>query len=491
MFKVIQMIMKKNYHPVIVFSFSKKGCESNALQLSKLDFNDEAERDLVKSVFENAIQSLGEDDRTLPQIVHLLPLLRRGIGIHHSGLLPILKEVIEILFQEGLLKVLFATETFSIGLNMPAKTVMFTSVRKFDGKEQRWLSGGEYIQMSGRAGRRGLDERGVVILMIDEKMEPSVAKTMLKGVSDPLNSAYHLTYTMILNLMRIEGFPAEFMLESSFFQFQNCAKIPELSRDIVIFQQRRDAIEIEKEDMVEEYYNLRTQLDVYKKDFRLVVNHPTYCLPFLQSGRLVKIRQRNNNNDIDFGWGIIINFQKTFTKNNVGDLTAIAEGPVYVLDVLIHCQPGTDAQKLEPKPFDQPTGHGDLVVVPFSLEAIDELSSIRVFVPSEIKTQESRNQLLKVLSEVKKRFPDGVPPLDPIKDMGIKDDSFKKLVQVPHNLFRKSILSNLDFRAIPFSKIHNFPNGMSYINRKLSLVTKSRTLKIKSSKRSLYYNFMN
>lgn len=116
------MIMKKNYHPVIVFAFSKRGCESNALQLSKLDFNDEAEKDLVKSVFENAIQSLSEDDRTLPQIEHILPLLRRGIGIHHSGLLPILKEVIEILFQEGLIKVLFATETFSIGLNMPAKT---------------------------------------------------------------------------------------------------------------------------------------------------------------------------------------------------------------------------------------------------------------------------------------------------------------------------------------------------------------------------------
>jgi ATP-dependent RNA helicase DOB1 len=179
--KVITMIMKKNYHPVIVFSFSKKGCESNALQLSKMDFNDESEKDLVKSVFENAVQSLGDDDRTLPQIEHLLPLLRRGIGIHHSGLLPILKEVIEILFQEGLLKVLFATETFSIGLNMPAKTVMFTSVRKFDGKESRWLSGGEYIQMSGRAGRRGLDVRGVVILMIDEKMEPAVAKSMLKG----------------------------------------------------------------------------------------------------------------------------------------------------------------------------------------------------------------------------------------------------------------------------------------------------------------------
>jgi ATP-dependent RNA helicase DOB1 len=90
----------------------------------------------------------------------ILPLLRRGIGIHHSGLLPILREVIEILFQEGFLKCLFATETFSIGLNMPAKTVVFTNVRKWDGDRFRWITSGEYIQMSGRAGRRGLDDRG-------------------------------------------------------------------------------------------------------------------------------------------------------------------------------------------------------------------------------------------------------------------------------------------------------------------------------------------
>lgn len=110
--------------------------------MSKLDFNTEDEAATVQQVFENAIGALSEDDKKLPQIELILPLLKRGIGIHHGGLLPILKEVIEILFQEGLIKALFATETFSIGLNMPAKTVVFTSVRKFDGKDFRNLSGG-------------------------------------------------------------------------------------------------------------------------------------------------------------------------------------------------------------------------------------------------------------------------------------------------------------------------------------------------------------
>jgi ATP-dependent RNA helicase DOB1 len=183
-YKIVKMIFMKNYHPVIVFSFSKRECESLALQMAKLDFNSDQEKELVANVFDNAMMSLTEEDRALPQIEHILPLLKRGVGIHHSGLLPILKEVIEILFQEGLLKVLFATETFSIGLNMPAKTVVFTSVRKFDGRDYRWVSGGEYIQMSGRAGRRGLDDRGIVILMVDEKMEPAVAKSMVKVLTE-------------------------------------------------------------------------------------------------------------------------------------------------------------------------------------------------------------------------------------------------------------------------------------------------------------------
>ena len=224
--KIIRMIMLKNYNPVIVFAFSKRECEGLALTLSKFEFNSTDEQDLVTSIFNNAIENLATDDRQLPQITNLLPLLRRGIGIHHGGLLPILKEVIEILFQEGLIKVLFATETFSIGLNMPAKTVVFTTTRKFDGREFRNLSSGEYIQMSGRAGRRGLDDRGVVIMMCDEKLEPAAAKAMVKGEADRLDSAFHLGYNMVLNLMKVEGISPEFMLERCFFQFQSSAGIP-------------------------------------------------------------------------------------------------------------------------------------------------------------------------------------------------------------------------------------------------------------------------
>jgi len=229
-YKIVKMIMLKNYNPVIVFSFSKNQCEAYALQMSNLTFNDESEKAMVDKVFNSALEILSDDDKQLPQIINILPLLKRGIGIHHSGLLPILKETIEILFQEGLIKVLFATETFSIGLNMPAKTVVFTSVRKFDGVSLRWVTPSEFVQMSGRAGRRGLDERGIVIMMIDEKMEPNVAKEIVRGEQDKLNSAFYLGYNMILNLMRVEGISPEFMLERCFYQFQNTASVSGLEK---------------------------------------------------------------------------------------------------------------------------------------------------------------------------------------------------------------------------------------------------------------------
>jgi ATP-dependent RNA helicase DOB1 len=150
------------------------------------------------------------------------------VGIHHGGLLPILKEVTEILFGEGLIKCLFATETFAMGINMPAKTVVFTSNRKFDGTDFRPLTAGEYIQMSGRAGRRGLDTRGIVIQMMDEKMEPQIAKAMIFGAADPLHSTFHLGYNMLVNLLRVEDVNPDHMILQSFHQHQKESEAPAL-----------------------------------------------------------------------------------------------------------------------------------------------------------------------------------------------------------------------------------------------------------------------
>lgn len=437
-YKIVKMIMVKNYNPVIVFAFSKRECEALALQMSKLEFNTEDEKEMVSTVFSNAINALSEEDRGLPQIEHILPLLRRGIGIHHGGLLPILKEVIEILFQEGLIKVLFATETFSIGLNMPAKTVVFTAVNKWDGKEFRNLTSGEFIQMSGRAGRRGLDDRGIVIMMFDEKLEPSAAKTMVKGEADRLNSAFHLGYNMILNLMRVEGISPEYMLERCFFQFQNAASVPALEAEQKAAEEQRDAIKVEREEEVAEYYDVKHQLETLRKDVQTVITHPSYVLPFLQPGRLVKVCHE----DLDFGWGAVVSYEKRLpnTPGKRGPAIDPNAPPQnhYVVDVLLHCASGSGASSdKKGKAADGannfvpcPDGKkGEMVVVPVLLSTIQSLSGIKIFLAKDLRPTEPRETVRKNLSEVHRRFPKGVPLLDPIKDMKIKDESFAHLVE--------------------------------------------------------------
>lgn len=119
---------------------------------------------------------------------------------------------------------------------MPARTVVFTSVRKFDGKDRRWISSGEYIQMSGRAGRRGKDDNGVVILMCDQQISSDIAKSLIKGDADPLNSQFRLTYNMILNLLRVEGVEPDFILKKSFFHFQNQLTLPGMYQSEFIFR---------------------------------------------------------------------------------------------------------------------------------------------------------------------------------------------------------------------------------------------------------------
>uniref|UniRef100_A0A0K3CKK7 BY PROTMAP: gi/647394422/emb/CDR35651.1/ RHTO0S01e04082g1_1 [Rhodosporidium toruloides] n=1 Tax=Rhodotorula toruloides TaxID=5286 RepID=A0A0K3CKK7_RHOTO len=477
-YKIVKMIMVKNYNPVIVFAFSKRECEGLALQMSKLEFNTDEERDMVQTVFTNAISGLSDDDRQLPQIEHILPLLKRGIGIHHGGLLPILKEVIEILFQEGLLKVLFATETFSIGLNMPAKTVVFTNVRKFDGRDFRNLSGGEYVQMAGRAGRRGLDDRGIVIMMTDEKLDPAAAKGMVKGQADRLDSAFHLGYNMVLNLMRVEGLTPEYMLERSFYQFQNTASVPKLEDELRLLDEQRASIVIPDEDNIADYYDLRQQLDILNKDLRDVLNHPTYALPFLQPGRLVRVKHE----DLDFGWGVVVNYQKRVGAK--GKPLPADEPPQnqYIVDVLLHLAKGTapvltaknknstsSISTIRPCP---PNEEGEFAVVPVLLSTLDGISHIRIFLAKDLKPLEARMQALRSVKEVKRRFVDGIALLDPVENMGIVDEAFKKLLR-KIEILESRLVSN------PLHSDPNLPALYEQFSAKEELKTKIRATKRK------------
>ncbi|UKZ60950.1 uncharacterized protein TrAtP1_002222 [Trichoderma atroviride] len=162
---LVQFLKKQTLLPACIFVFSKKRCEENADALSNQDFCTATEKSAIHMVIEKSIARLKPEDRVLPQIIRLRELLSRGIAVHHGGLLPIVKELVEILFARTLVKVLFATETFAMGLNLPTRTVVFSGYRKHDGHSFRNLLPGEYTQMAGRAGRRGLDKVGSVIIV--------------------------------------------------------------------------------------------------------------------------------------------------------------------------------------------------------------------------------------------------------------------------------------------------------------------------------------
>ena len=232
---LVHHLRKEDLLPSCIFVFSKKRCEENADALSNQDFCNASEKSAVHMTIERSIARLRPEDRILPQIRRLRELLGRGIAVHHGGLLPIVKEVVEILFAKTLVKVLFATETFAMGLNLPTRTVVFSGFRKHDGRSFRDLLPGEYTQMSGRAGRRGLDPVGTVILVTpgaDEAPPVMRLRQMILGDPTKLRSQFRLTYNMILNLLRVEALKIEEMIKRSFSENATQALLPEHEKQV-------------------------------------------------------------------------------------------------------------------------------------------------------------------------------------------------------------------------------------------------------------------
>ncbi|KAJ2040038.1 Antiviral helicase ski2 [Coemansia sp. S3946] len=228
------MLRKQGLLPAVIFTFSRKRCEEYANSLRNLDFLNDSRRSEVHMFVERCLKRLRPEDRTLPQVLVMRTLLKRGIGVHHSGQLPIIKEIVELLFSRGLISLLFATETFAMGVNMPAKCVVFSSIKKHDGRSFRDLLPGEYTQMAGRAGRRGLDDTGVVIInAASEVPDTGTLHTMLLGAATKLQSQFRLTYTMILNLLRAKQLRVEEVIKRSFGENDSQGQAPEQAQRLL------------------------------------------------------------------------------------------------------------------------------------------------------------------------------------------------------------------------------------------------------------------
>ncbi|KAK2952337.1 putative ATP-dependent RNA helicase DOB1 [Blattamonas nauphoetae] len=432
-YKIIKLVMSLNFNPCIVFCFSKKEVENIATTLGKKGIiaDNEDRMKAVNSIFDRAISTIPEADRNIPQINNLRPFLVRGIGVHHSGLIPVLKEIVELLFQEGLIEVLVATETFAMGLNMPAKTVIFSGIRKFDGKEYRYINGGEYIQMSGRAGRRGLDERGIVIVVGDERISSKEMQDMMKGSSDPLLSQFHLSFNMILNTLRIEAASPSFIISHSFLQFQTTKKIPQLENELLELEKTHSALP-QPSRAVDRFHNILCVHNSLAKSLHKVTNAPITSLPFLQTGRVVRIASDAQ----EWGYGIVVSFMKRNIRRSDDE-------PSYVVDCLVAVQKGTENSTPRPVPsvaswtytpitpacpLPAPTKnvnkHTVFIVVPVKLAAIRVITSIRFQLPPDLNPETARQAVGESLLKVNETF-NGVLPELSLEDLGIDDEEVK------------------------------------------------------------------
>ena len=236
--KFCEFLRSKNYLPCLFFVFSRKECEKLAKSLSK-SFVDSQTSAEIDRIFNYELRNYKKIYDKSPQYHEIHKLVLKGIAYHHSGLVPILKEVIEILFSKGLVKVLFATETFAVGVNMPTKTVIFPKLTKYSNNGFRYLRTDEYLQMAGRAGRRGLDKFGnVIILPNDDLMENISLKRMMTGKSPSIVSKFKLNYQFLLKIMINEDHELSNFMDSSLLHVDNKTNIKGLENEKRVLEEK-------------------------------------------------------------------------------------------------------------------------------------------------------------------------------------------------------------------------------------------------------------
>jgi len=285
--------MKLELLPVVVFSFSKKLCEELTYALGGLDLNDNKEKGQVYQFVDRSVSRLQVVDRRLPQVRRVRELAARGIGVHHAGMLPLLKEVVEMLFGRGLIKVLFATETFAMGVNMPTRTVVFNGRRKHDGTQFRDLLPSEYTQMAGRAGRRGLDSFGVVILFCRNDEIPAETDTrhLLTGKATRLESRFRLTFNMLLNLLRQEDLKAQEFIKRSFHEAPAARAAPAQRQALVQSEEMLKKIEKPKCEGAGVYLTLREKAHaLLTREVAAIMKSQSLSAKALGVGRVLLVR---------------------------------------------------------------------------------------------------------------------------------------------------------------------------------------------------------
>jgi ATP-dependent RNA helicase HelY len=234
-FEVVERLDREGLLPAIMFIFSRAGCDAAVQQCryAGLRLTTAAERDEIRELAQARIADLADEDLAVLGYADWLDGLERGLAAHHAGALPAFKEVVEELFVRGLVKVVFATETLALGINMPARCVVLERLVKFDGESHVDLTAGEYTQLTGRAGRRGIDVEGHGVVVWSPEVEPRQVAGLASTRTYPLRSSFRPSYNMAVNLVGTLGIGrARTLLESSFAQFQADRAVVGIARQV-------------------------------------------------------------------------------------------------------------------------------------------------------------------------------------------------------------------------------------------------------------------
>ena len=269
--QVCKHMVEHNMLPALCFVLSRKQLEQCAKEITVPLLEDDSKVGyIVRRECEQIIRKLPnfQEYLQLPEYNDMVYLLEKGIAIHHAGVMPVLREMVELLYAKGYIKLLFATETFAVGINMPTKTVLFTDVKKFDGSTSRMLYSHEYTQMAGRAGRRGIDTVGHVIHLnnLFKNVELTEYKNMMHGKPQTLVSKFKISYNLILNLVE--------MGDQQFTQFAQRSMIQDtiqndlacMEDQMTLMNQELDRLKISLQslrttkEIVDEYIGIKSQI---------------------------------------------------------------------------------------------------------------------------------------------------------------------------------------------------------------------------------------
>ena len=268
---VIELLNAEELLPAITFIFSRVGCDAAVKQClrSSLRLTTDVERTRITEIIDRRCADLSESDLVVLGYHEWREGLLRGLAAHHAGMLPAFRHTVEELFTEGLVKAVFATETLALGINMPARTVVLERLVKFDGEQHVQLTPGEYTQLTGRAGRRGIDVEGHAVVLWTPDVDPAEVAGLASTRTFPLRSSFAPSYNMTINLVNQMGpTQAHKLLESSFAQYQADRSVVGLVRGIERGEKMLDEIAAElggRDGPVLAYARLRAQISQREK----------------------------------------------------------------------------------------------------------------------------------------------------------------------------------------------------------------------------------